>query len=147
MTADYSCDRLQTVIPSSTTFQPDSTMALLPFMIPNSTLMPPSSTLNTSITITPLPFNLRNTAFLNNTMINAHSTTALIPISIATHTFILSIIIRFTSHGLISGSQTALISSRHVQIPTEARSSAACRQNGICESIPKSSNGRNNSMF
>lgn len=92
--ADYSCDRFQTVIPNSTTVHPDSTMALLTFMTPNSTLTLPSSTLNTTITITPLPFKLCNIA-LNNAMINAHSTTALIPISIINHTFILSVIIKF----------------------------------------------------
>jgi hypothetical protein len=96
MMADYSCDRLQTVNPSSKTDHPDSTMALLTSMTLISTLTLPSSSLNTTITITLLPsIHSCITALLNNAMINAQSTTALFLISIMTHTFILSVIIRF----------------------------------------------------
>ena len=94
MMADYSCDRLRAVIPSSTVLHLHSTMALPTITTPNSTLALPSISVITALTITPLPFNSRTTA-LNNTMINVHSTTALLHISIMTHTFALSVIIRF----------------------------------------------------
>lgn len=108
MMADYSCDRLRTVILNSTAVLPRSTMVLPTITIPNSTLVLLTLTVITDLLITPLPsnplFNSRITALLNNIVVNAHSTTALLPISIMktivmlTHMFILSVlIIRFHS--------------------------------------------------
>ena len=108
MMADYSCDRLRAIILSSTAVHPHSTMALPTITTPNSTLVLPTIIVITALPITLLPsnplFNSRITALLNNTVVNAHSTTALLPISIMktivilTHMFIPSVlIIRFHS--------------------------------------------------